>query len=145
MLSAVGAIFYTKDTQRSLFLLRSSQKYTNTWGLVGGKIENNESVIEALIREITEEIGFLPNILKYIPLETFTSNDHQFQYHTYVCVIEKEFIPLLNHEHCGWSWTNINNYPRPLHPGFYNSISSEVIKEKLQVVSELFKAMPIKA
>jgi hypothetical protein len=37
-----------------------------------------------------------PDIKKVIPLETFISNDEHFKFHTYLCVIDKEFIPTLN-------------------------------------------------
>ena len=52
-------------------------------------------------------------IKKTIPLETFISNDNKFLFHTYLCVVEDEFIPNLNSEHNGYAWTSFNNWPKP--------------------------------
>ena len=52
-----GALFYTLDTQRFLFLHRVQSKQNNVWGLVGGTNENEEIPFQALQREIKEEIG----------------------------------------------------------------------------------------
>ena len=51
-----------------------------------------------------EEIGKLPTIIKVMPLETFISNDQFFNFHTYLCIINEEFIPKLNIEHDGYCW-----------------------------------------
>ena len=100
-----GGLFLAKDTKRFLFLLRTQGKTAGTWGLVGGKKEpTDRTAYDALKREISEEVGKTPVIKKIVPLELFTSNDQQFQYNTYVLVVEKEFIPTLNEEHSGYSW-----------------------------------------
>lgn len=41
-----------------LFLLRKNTPFfSNRYGLIGGKVEDDESITDALIREIYEEIG----------------------------------------------------------------------------------------
>ena len=79
----------------------------------------------------------MPVILKTIPLETFVSNDSIFNFHTYLCVIDSEFIPTLSNEHCGWAWATIDKAPKPLHQGLRNSFSSKIIRTKLQTVFDL--------
>jgi 8-oxo-dGTP pyrophosphatase MutT (NUDIX family) len=138
MTTAVGTIFYAANTKRCLFLLRSGAKFSETWGMVGGKIEANETLIDALHREIQEEISFIPNIDKYIPLENFTSVDGDFKYYTYLCVVAEEFIPSLNSEHQGFCWCDITKYPKPLHPGFFNCLSLKVVQKKLQTIRFTF-------
>lgn len=62
---AVGAIFLSKRTGRMMLNLRSETvTYSNNWGFVGGKIENDETAIEALYREIQEELGDSVPLLK---------------------------------------------------------------------------------
>jgi len=139
MLTNCGALFYSQSTGRYLFLLRAGRRYANTWGLVGGKIEKDESVINALHREIKEEVGITPNILRIIPLETFTSNNLEFCYHTFVCSVAGEFIPILNHEHHGYCWAPIDYYPKPLHPKVWNTFSFDVVRKKISLVEETFK------
>lgn len=130
-IKAAGALFFSKSTKRYLFLLRDDDTHANTWGLVGGRVEANESIVECLKREIIEEIGE-KEISKIIPLDLYTSQDEKFEYHTFACIVENEFVPLLNHEHKGYCWTTIDGVPKPIHPALYNSIHVDEMKSKLQ-------------
>jgi 8-oxo-dGTP pyrophosphatase MutT (NUDIX family) len=132
-----GALFYTLNTQRFLFLHRTQTKQNNVWGLVGGRNESEEIPYKALLREIEEEIGFVPDLVKSIPLETFISNDEKFSFHTYLCVVKEEFLPKLNHEHNGYAWVSFNNWPKPLHQGLRNTLQNKQNLLKLQTVFQL--------
>lgn len=132
-----GALFYSLDTQRFLFLHRiNNKKSSNVWGLVGGTNEGCETPWEGLRREITEEIGNV-EIKKTIPLETFISNDTKFRFHTYLCVVEKEFIPTLNTEHDGYAWCSFSKWPKPLHYGLQNTLNKKTNLTKLKTVFEV--------
>ena len=132
-----GALFYARNTKRFLFLERTKTKTAGQWGLVGGKAEGNETPWKALEREISEEVGKTPPIKKVIPLEMFTSNDSKFFFHTYLAIVDNEFIPTLNDEHSGYAWTNVNCWPKPLHVGLRNTLQNKSIKDKLQTVLDL--------
>jgi len=132
-----GALFYAKSTRRFLLLQKAHGKHEGTWGLVGGTNITGETPWQGLQREITEEIGSLPDIKKTIPLETFVSNDTVFNFHTYLCVVDTEFIPVLSDEHQGWAWAVIDRAPKPLHQGLRNSFSSKTIRTKLQTIFDL--------
>ncbi len=119
-----------------MFLHRTQGKQNNLWGLVGGTNEGKETPWESLKREITEEVGSV-EIKKTIPLETFISNDSKFSFHTYLCVIEKEFIPILNKEHDGYAWVNFGKWPKPLHQGLRNTLTSKINQTKLETVFKL--------
>lgn len=129
-----GALFYTLKTNRFLFLHRASGKRGNMWGLVGGTNEAFETPWEGLKREISEEIGLLPEIKKTLPLESFISTDEMFYFHTYLCIVEDEFIPTLNNEHDGYAWCSFNKWPKPLHHGLKNTLQSKVNLRKLETV-----------
>jgi 8-oxo-dGTP pyrophosphatase MutT (NUDIX family) len=132
-----GALFYAKSTRRFLLLQKAHGKHEGTWGLVGGTNVVGETPWQGLQREITEEISSHPKIIKTIPLETFVSNDRVFNFHTYLCVIDNEFVPVLSNEHNGWAWAVIDRAPKPLHQGLRNSFSSKTIRTKLQTVFDL--------
>ena len=136
-----GALFYTLDTQRFLFLHRTQSRQADVWGLVGGTNESEEIPYQALIREIKEEIGDCPSIVKSIPLETFVSNDEKFNFHTYLCVVESEFIPKLNGEHNGYAWVSFGKWPKPLHQGLRNTLQSKSNLTKLQTVFQLISLL----
>jgi len=135
---SIGTIFFSTSTKRYLFLLRNKDSHGDTWAFVGGKVERGESPIEGLTREIREEVGFLPSITKNIPIEKFTNKNKQFEYHTFISVVEEEFIPKLNKEHKGYAWVTIEGWPKPLHPGVFSTFKIEEIMGKIKTVSELF-------
>lgn len=132
-----GALFYAKNTKRFLLLQKAHGKHEGTWGLVGGTTLSGENPWQGLQREVAEEVGQVPKIIKTLPLETFVSNDKVFNFHTYMCVVQDEFVPVLSDEHIGWSWATIDYAPRPLHQGLRNSFSSKIIRTKLQTVFDL--------
>jgi 8-oxo-dGTP pyrophosphatase MutT (NUDIX family) len=133
-----GGFFLAKDTGRFLLLLRTQGKTAGTWGLVGGKKEPDDSTpVDALVREIQEEVGKTPTIKKIVPLELFTSNDQNFQYNTYVLIVDREFVPVLNDEHSSYAWCSFDHWPKPLHQGVKNSLSNKVIRAKLELLLDL--------
>jgi len=85
-------------------------------------------------RECTEELGSFPSYQRLIPLEKFTSADGMFEYHTWVCIIESEFIPTLNHEHLGYAWIDSGIWPKPMHPGLWSTINIDAVQQKLAAV-----------
>ena len=131
VVKAVGVWYRSQDTGRYLYLLRQDQKNPGTWGLPGGKVEPGETLLGGMERECTEELGVFPDYLRLIPLEKFTSNDGSFEYHTWVCVIQQEFVPRLNHEHLGYAWIDAGTFPRPMHPGLWATVNIEAIQEKI--------------
>jgi hypothetical protein len=133
---AAGALIFAKSTKRFLFLMRNNTKSKGTWGLPGGKINFDENIIDGLYRELNEELGSYPEILKIIPLEKFTSMDQEFSYYSYVCLIDNEFIPILNSEHSGYAWADIENSPKPIHSGLFQTINLDVIKKKISFIKE---------
>jgi len=141
-LSGAGILFYAKSTKRRLFLMRNGTKTHLTWGLVGGKIEIGESIVECLKREAREEIGHDFDLVKLIPVEKFTSRDGNFCYHTFICVVEEEFVPLLNHEHIGYAWVDSGVFPKPLHPGLWSTVSLQEVREKIELVELELHSLP---
>jgi 8-oxo-dGTP pyrophosphatase MutT (NUDIX family) len=134
MNTAAGVFFYSKRTDRFLYLLRTDDKNPVTWGIPGGKIESEETLMEGIERECLEEIGYFPKKVKLIPIQKFVN--HNFTYHTFFCIVDKEFTPTLNEEHCGYAWVGDNHYPKPLHPGLFSTINIDVVQEKLKALTK---------
>jgi len=130
-LKAVGVWFRSTSTGRYLYLLRNDHKNPGAWGLPGGKVEAGETLLGGMERECTEELGSFPDYQRLIPLEKFTSADGTFEYHTWVCLIEQEFVPVLNHEHLGYAWIDKGQFPRPMHPGLWNTVNIEAVQNKI--------------
>jgi 8-oxo-dGTP pyrophosphatase MutT (NUDIX family) len=132
--NAVGIWFYAQSTNRYLYLVRNDPKHPDSWGLPGGKMEPGESIMAAMVRECEEEIGSMPDYVKLMPLEKFTSSDGGFVYNTFFCVVENEFNPRLNNEHLGYAWVNSGTWPKPLHPGLWSTINFEAVKSKINII-----------
>jgi ADP-ribose pyrophosphatase YjhB (NUDIX family) len=131
---AVGVLFFAVSTQRYLYLMRSDPRHPDCWGLPGGKVELDETLLGALERECTEELGLMPQFLRLMPIERFTSADNHFEYNTFFCAIEREFIPQLNSEHIAYAWVASGTYPKPLHQGLFSTINFEAVREKLTTI-----------
>jgi 8-oxo-dGTP pyrophosphatase MutT (NUDIX family) len=129
-----GIFFYSKKTDRYLYLLRTDTKNPINWGIPGGKIESDETLLEGLARECEEEIGYFPKKAKLIPIQKFVN--HSFTYHTFFCAVANEFIPILNDEHCGYAWVGEGQYPKPLHPGLFSTVNFDIVQEKLNTLTK---------
>jgi 8-oxo-dGTP pyrophosphatase MutT (NUDIX family) len=132
-----GALVYAKNTNRYLFLLRNKHRQQGFWGIAGGKIETGETVIQGLVREIQEEIGMDFTNKKFIPIETFTSDNERFVYYTFVVSVNEEFVPTLNSEHRGYCWVELKDHPKPLHPGLWRSFNFDTIKKKIKTLESI--------
>jgi 8-oxo-dGTP pyrophosphatase MutT (NUDIX family) len=130
--TSAGIFFYCTDTGRFLYLLRSDSNYS--WGVPGGKIENDETLLEGLERECLEEIGYFPKNAKLVPIQKFVNNT--FTYHTFFCAVADEFVPVLNNEHIGYAWVGHNQHPKPMHPGLFSTVNIDIVKEKLETLTK---------
>ena len=129
---AAGVFFYSLDTGRHLYLLRTD---STTWSIPGGKIESGESLSQGLERECREELGYFPPDAKLIPIQKFENRN--FVYNTFYCAVDQEFIPVLNDEHQGYAWVRAGSVPKPLHPGLFNTINYDVVQEKLNYLTSV--------
>jgi ADP-ribose pyrophosphatase YjhB (NUDIX family) len=136
IVNAVGVWFYAQNTQRYLYLMRNDRRNAGFWGLPGGKVNPGETFLEAVRRECQEELGAMPDHLQLIPVEKFTNPESTFCYHTFWCATPSEFLPVLNHEHMGYAWLQSGHWPRPMHPGLWNTVNTDTIQEKIKIVEQ---------
>jgi 8-oxo-dGTP pyrophosphatase MutT (NUDIX family) len=63
----VGALMISRE-RRVLLGLRAPWKraWPSHWDTIGGRVEANESLEVALVREVREEVGVTPTTLRYI-------------------------------------------------------------------------------
>jgi hypothetical protein len=71
-------------------------------------------------------------------LEKFTSADQAFEYHTWVCVVDTEFTPRLNYEHLGYAWIDAGTWPKPMHPGLWNTMNIDAVQSKISLLEKEF-------
>lgn len=121
--------------------MRNDPKHPGAWGLPGGRVESGETLMQTITRECEEELGAMPEYLRMFPLEKFTTADLGFEYHTFFCVIDKEFQPNLNHEHVGYAWLDSGTWPRPMHPGLWSTVNFEAVQNKIITIESSLKSL----
>ncbi len=141
LIDCSGALICAKNTKRFLLLQKKDGRHATRWGLVGGTNNIGESAWQGLQREIQEELGLVPNIKKTIPLEKFVSNDSLFNFHTYFCIVESEFVPTLSDEHIAWGWFDLNTLPKPVHKGLDLSLRNRIIQTKIQTIIDIIDSL----
>ena len=72
------------------------------WEFPGGKIEKNESPIDALIREIQEELQLHITVIEKITKLNHQYPDFYLTMHAYLCASETKVITL--NEHIAYEW-----------------------------------------
>jgi len=141
MLKAAGGCIVAKDTKRILLQQRSSKSsYARHWGFWGGKVEEDENVSQALLRELREEIGLNieEQVTKIYPLDQYHSRDKKFSYYTFVIIVDKEFLPNLNIESGGYAWIDSEHFPKPMHPGTRDTLFK---KKKLKQIKSIITSL----
>jgi len=114
----VGTLIVSTKTKRVLLNMRAPHKtHSLQWALFGGMVEKDEQPKDALIRELSEEMNFVPDIEKIYPFDVYQSKDSNFKYYSFVCVVADEFAPELNNENCGYCWIDLGQWPKPMHQG----------------------------
>ena len=133
--TAAGALFISSKTGRVLLNLRAPYKtHKHEWSLFGGMVDGEETPKEALDRECMEEMGFIPDVTKTYPIDIYESRDKNFRYYTFVCIVEDEFIPILNEESIGYVWIEMGTWPKPMHSGARNTFCSLKGQALLEII-----------
>ncbi|MEZ4879837.1 MAG: NUDIX domain-containing protein [Chitinophagales bacterium] len=114
---AVDAIVFGYN-DKSLNVLLIKQKFgleKNNWVLPGGFVHNNENLEQAVLRELKEETGILPNYIEQ--LYTFGNVERDKRYRvvsvSYMCLINpKKFDIIPDTDALEVSWFDIQNLPK---------------------------------
>lgn len=133
MILSAGALFKAQDTQKYFLIQRSSNSsYSNKFSLVGGKVHIGEKILDGLSREINEELGFIPEIIKWAPFNCYNSMDKKFQYTSIIILTPTEFLPKLNYENDGYCWIKDLTTMKLLHPRLREVIQSKVLMDSIK-------------
>jgi len=105
-----GILLFAADTERFLVLQRSMKiQQGGTWGIPGGALDSKkEGTFEGAKREMNEEIGMVPELIRVIPAYVFTSPRGSFKYHNFIAVTLREFVPNLSDgESINYKWLTL--------------------------------------
>ena len=133
--NGVGALFLSINTGRVLLNLRATHKsHPACWSLWGGMMEPGETPKDTLLRELSEEMGTLPDIVKLQAFDVYRSGDGHFKYFSFICLVSDEFVPILNSESSGYCWLDLGVWPKPMHQGAKICFGNADALSKLQSI-----------
>ena len=128
MRNSVGVMIINKNNNNILLLKRSkTSTYSGYWTFLSGGMNKDESPIEALKREIIEEIVVNPNKIVYKFFKTY--NDTNSIYNVFIGEVNNEFKCILNDENEEYGWFSLDNLPTPLFPNLISKLN-DIFKGK---------------
>lgn len=114
-----AGIFFTDGT--NVLLLKRSEKGDNegTWGIPGGKAEDDETAIATAMREAKEECG----TIKGQRFDALESQDGRHHWTTFFFLVDGPFNCKLSNEHTDWKWAKLDELDElDLHPKFEENL-----------------------
>lgn len=127
MIKCIGVLIYDRTKDKFLLQQRSKKSsYALTWGVWGGKLNENESFVDGLKRELKEELGSVPNIFKMFPIDIFHTPDQNFVYLSYLVIVDNYDDFEINEETNDYVWMDFEHIDKMnLHPGFLKSFEKK--------------------
>lgn len=122
MQQRAGLLFLCKKTKRVLLILQDSKWTVPTFPRKSTLLDDAQSLL------IDYSKG------KIVPIELYLSEDRGFEYGTYVCVIEEEFLTIASPTVC---WAMLDYLPKQLHSGLKTTLNNQIIRTKIETIMEL--------
>jgi hypothetical protein len=126
MQQRAGLLFLSKSTSRILLILENQKWTVPTFSRQG-----------PLLTDATDLLSKYANG-KILPIELYLSEDRGFEYGTYVCLVDEEFLSLAAFTMC---WSNLDHLPKQLHAGLKATLNNQVIRTKIETIMELENAI----
>lgn len=124
MQKRAGLLFLSKSSKKILLILENSKWTLPTFVRQSTLLDDAESLMQRFNRG------------KIVPIELYLSEDRGFEYGTYICLVEGEFLVDSVDTYC---WSSIDHLPNQLHIGLKNTLTNSIIKTKIETVIELSK------
>lgn len=91
-----------KDNNRIFATQRGYGEFKDGWEFPGGKIEENETPREALVREIKEELDIIIIVEKLIDIVEYDYPNFHLTMHCFLCTIVAGDLVLKEHKAARW-------------------------------------------
>jgi hypothetical protein len=122
MQQRAGLLFLAKTTGRILLILEDSKWTVPTFARSGPLLTDAEILLDSYCRG------------RILPIELYLSEDRGFEYGTYVCLVDNEFLTTAASTIC---WAELDYLPKQLHTGLKITLNNAVIRTKIETVMEL--------
>jgi hypothetical protein len=125
MQQRAGLLFLAKNTKRILLILEESKWTVPTFARKSTMLEDAEALLS------TYHEG------RILPIELYLSEDRGFEYGTYVCLVQQEFLSTAAET---IAWCNLDHLPKQLHTGLKTTLNNQLIRTKIDTILELENA-----
>jgi hypothetical protein len=122
MQQRAGLLFLAKDTGRILLVLENSTWTVPTFARQHAIYDDVQPLLDSY------QTGRL------LPIELYLSEDKGFEYGTYVCVVQQEFLTQESKTIC---WADLNFLPKHLHTGLKTTLNNQLIRAKIDTIMVL--------
>ena len=122
MQQRAGLLFLAKTTGGILLILEDSKWTVPTFARSGPLLADAEILLDSYCRG------------RILPIELYLSEDRGFEYGTYVCLVDNEFLTTAAATVC---WSQINTLPKQLHSGLKATLNNSLIRTKIETILEL--------
>lgn len=126
MLQRAGLLYLSKKNSKVFFVLENHKWTVPTFTRKESLLSDAESLLDNLQRG------------KIIPIELYLSEDQGFEYGTYICLVDEEFIPRDIDTYC---WSSLDKVPGNLHSGLKTTLNNKIIRIKIDTIMELENAV----
>jgi len=116
-----GILFISKKSSRIFLLLDDGKWSVPTFVRAKSVIEDAQPVIDS----------FYEKESRLIPIELYLSQDQGFEYSTYICLIEDDFIAKNGDTYC---WASLQNLPKNIHTGLKSTLTNKIIQTKIDTI-----------
>lgn len=127
MQKRAGLLFFSTKTGRIFLVLEDTKWTVPTFPRVDNLLKDAQPLIES----------YYGKPARVLPIELYLSEDKGFEYGTYVCLVQEEFITTQAQT---IAWSSLNQLPKQLHTGLKNTINNPIIRAKLDTIMELENA-----
>lgn len=124
MQQRAGLLFLARTTGRILLILEDSKWTVPTFPRKNTLLEDAGT----LLKEYSQG--------RILPIELYLSEDRGFEYGTYVCLVDQEFLTTVVKT---ISWSDLNYLPKQLHTGLKITLNNQLIRTKIDTIMELEK------
>jgi hypothetical protein len=125
MQQRAGLLFLAKTTGRILLILEDSKWTVPTFSRSAALLEDAGVLLDSY------------HAGRIVPIELYLSEDRGFEYGTYVCLVEREFLTQATRT---LAWCNLDQLPGQLHGGLRATLNNQTIRIKIDTIMELENA-----
>jgi len=126
MQQRAGLLFLAKTTGRILLILENQKWTLPTFPRHNSLLEDAEDLLS------TYSSG------RILPIELYLSEDRGFEYGTYVCLVNSEFVTQAAET---IAWCSLDHLPKSLHIGLSTTLNNLTIRTKIETILELENAV----